>query len=369
MSVKNTIINKFMKTFQEETSTDLRDNTTEQTEEVGNIPDEFTSKLVTDTEQIFPSINEIQEEETKHYVYLDDDELSRDFLMDRDLIKQYTLQLVMYHMNRSMETPFLEFYLEKSDEIYRFPEKALDNEKLQTAIAEIQQTQQGGMDIQTEQYGDVELGVKTTLHDYVDVNPFEQQAFELFHEETGYSDIIAENAYKGFVERDGIIYILFENKEKINTNKEQKYSWTILDEILIKKSVLRTPIQDSVYLLFSENMKLAHITTDGEVADIPLVVYPVDKVNDIYENIYYNNETNQETYLITLPREYISHCNQRILIIFNVGCFGIINKDIILSNFRCFSTFIHQLHQFHHQIIRIFSAIQTIRYCAYPIII
>lgn len=303
MSVKNTIINKFMKTFQEETSTDLRDNTTEQTEEIGNIPDEFTSKLVTDTEQTFPSINEIQEEETKHYVYLDDDELSRDFLMDRDLIKQYTLQLVMYHMNRSMDTPFLEFYLEKSDEIYRFPEKALDNEKLQTAIAEIQQTQQGGMDIQTEQYGDVELGVKTTLHDYVDVNPFEQQAFELFHEKTGYSDIIAENAYKGFVERDGIIYILFENKEKIITNEEQKYSWTILDEILIKKSVLRTPIQDSVYLLFSENMKLAHITTDGEVADIPLVVYPVDKVNDIYENIYYSNETNQETYLITLPRE------------------------------------------------------------------
>ena len=135
------------------------------------------------------------------------------------------------------------------------------------------------------------------------MNPFEQQAFELFHEKTGYSDIIAENAYKGFVERDGIIYILFENKEKIITNEEQKYSWTILDEILIKKSVLRTPIQESVYLLFSENMKLAHITTDGEVADIPLVVYPVDKVNNIYENIYYSNETNQETYLITLPRE------------------------------------------------------------------
>lgn len=303
MSVKNTIINKFMKTFQEETSTDLRDNTTEQTEEMGNIPDEFTSKLVTDTEQTFPSINELQEEETKHYVYLDDDELSRDFLMDRDLAKQYTLQLVMYHMNRSLETPFLEFYLEKSDEIYRFPEKALDNEKLETAIAEIQQTQQGGMDIQTEQYGDVELGVKTTLHDYVDVNPFEQQAFELFHEKTGYSDIIAENAYKGFVERDGIIYILFENKEKTVANEEQKYSWTVLDEILMKKSVLHTPIQDSVYLLFSENMKLAHITTDSEVVDIPLVVYPVDKVNDIYENIYYSNETNQETYLITLPRE------------------------------------------------------------------
>jgi hypothetical protein len=50
-------------------------------------------------------------------------------------------------------------------------------------------------------------------------------------------------------------------------------------------------------------MKLAHITTDSEVVDIPLVVYPVDKVNDIYENIYYSNETNQETYLITLPRE------------------------------------------------------------------
>lgn len=303
MSVKNTIINKFMKTSQEETSNEFKDNINEQSEEIGNIPDEFTSKLVTESEQGFPSINEVDEEQTKPFVYLDDDELSRDFLMDRDLTKQYTLQLVMYHINYSLDTPFLEFYLEKFDKLYNFPEKIFDNDKLNESINKIQETQQGGIDIQVEQRDDIELGVKTTIPDYVDMNPFEQQAFELFNTKTGFSDIIAENSYKGFVEQDGIIYVLFENKEKTIINEEQQCVWSVLDEILIKKSVLQVPVQDLVYKLFSENVRLAHITRDDQPVDIPLIVYPVDKENGIYENVYYGNETNQETYLITLPRE------------------------------------------------------------------
>ena len=303
MSVKNTIINKFMKTSQEETSNESKDNVNEQSEEIGNIPDEFTNKLVTESEQKFPSINEVDEEQTKPFVYLDDNELSRDFLMDRDLTKQHTLQLVMYHINYSLDTPFLEFYLEKFDKLYNFPEKIFDNDKLNETINKIQETQQGGIDIQVEQRDDIELGVKTTIPDYVDMNPFEQQAFELFNNKTGFSDIIAENAYKGFVEQDGIIYVVFENKEKTIINEEQSCVWGVLDEILIKKSILQVPIQDSVYKLFSENVRLAHITRDDQSVDIPLIVYPVDKVNDIYENVYYSNETNQETYLITLPRE------------------------------------------------------------------
>ena len=303
MSVKNTIINKFMKTSQEETSNESKNNVNEQSEEIGNIPDEFTNKLVTESEQNFPSINEVDEEQTKPFVYLDDNELSRDFLMDRDLTKQHTLQLVMYHINYSLDTPFLEFYLEKFDKLYNFPEKIFDNDKLNETINKIQETQQGGIDIQVEQRDDIELGVKTTIPDYVDMNPFEQQAFELFNNKTGFSDIIAENAYKGFVEQDGIIYVVFENKEKTIINEEQSCVWGVLDEILIKKSILQVPIQDSVYKLFSENVRLAHITRDDQSVDIPLIVYPVDKVNDIYENVYYSNETNQETYLITLPRE------------------------------------------------------------------
>lgn len=303
MNVKNTIINKFMKTTQDVEESKQVTTYLDQDTESGNIPDEFTNKLVVDTEQTFPSINKIQEEDEKHFVYLDDDDLSRDFLMDRDLTKQYTLQLVMYHMNNSLDTPFLEFYLEKSDEVYRFPTQTLDNKRLEENIETIHQTQQGGMDIQMEQHGEIEIGTQTTIRDYADINPFEQQVFELFHNETGYSDIIAEKAYKGFVEYNDIVYVLFENNEKVTSNGENKHIWSVLDEILMKKSVLRTPIQESVYQLFSENMRLAHITSNGQVIDVPLVIYPADKVNDIYENIYYNSEDTQETYLITIPQE------------------------------------------------------------------
>jgi len=301
MDVKNTIVDKFMKSPQYEVPDTLKKEN-DVSSETANIPDEFTAKLTSNGEQQFPSIHDVSEEESKNYIYLDNDELSRDFLMDRDLTKQYTIQLVMYHMNMALDLPFLEFYLEGSNSSYSFPEKTLDNQKLESAIEEINNTQQGGMEITTEQRGDIEMGVKTTIIENNDINPFEQQVFELFNNVTGYSDIVAENAYKGFVEHNNNIYVLFENKEKViqNNDIEQNHMWVILDEIM-KQSVLNETIQESVYNLFLEHIKLAHIRSEGTNIDIPVVVYPVDKVNNIYENIYYSSENADETYLITIP--------------------------------------------------------------------
>ena len=303
MDVKNTILDKFMKSQHDEIPDTLKKEN-DSSSEISNIPDEFTAKLTTNGEQNFPSIHDVIEEESQNFVYLDNDDLSRDFLMDRDLTKQYTIQLVMYHMNTALDLPFLEFYLEGSNNSYSFPEKTLDNQKLEGAIEEINNTQQGGMEITTEQHGDIEMGIKTTIIENNDINPFEQQIFELFNDVTGYSDIIAENAYKGFVEHNEIIYVLFENKDKTiqNNNTEQIHMWVILDEIM-KQSVLNAAIQESVYNLFLEHTKLAHIHSEGQIIDIPLVVYPVDKVNNIYENIYYNSENADETYLITIPMD------------------------------------------------------------------
>ena len=290
-----------MKSIQDEIPTGLKQEN-DLSSEINNTPDEFTAKLTSNGEQHFPSIRDMNEDELKNFVYLENDELSRDFLMDRDLTKQHTIQLVMYHMNSALDLPFVEFYLEKSNDSYSFPEKMVDNQKLESTIEEINKTQQGGMEITTEQRGDIEMGIKTTIIENDNLNPFEQQIFELFNNITGYSDIIAENAYKGFVEHDNIVYVLFENKEKTiqNIDTEPKHMWVILDEIM-KQSVLNTPIQEQVYNLFLEHTKLAHITSEGKVIDIPLIVYPVDKVNEIYENIYYDSENADETYLITLP--------------------------------------------------------------------
>lgn len=301
MDVKNTIVHKFMKSPRDEIPDTLKQENDSSTE-FKNIPDEFTVKLTKNGEQTFPSIRDVNEEELKNFVYLDNDELSRDFLMDRDLTKQYTIQLVMYHMNMTLDLPFLEFYLEISNDSYCFPEKSVDNEKLESTIEEINQTQQGGMEITTEQHGEIEMGIKTTIIENNDINPFEQQIFELFNNHTGYSDIVAESAYKGFVEHNDIIYVLFENKDKViqSNDTQQTHMWVILDEIM-KQSVLHTPIQEPVYNLFLEHSKLAHITSEGKAIDIPLVVYPVDKVNDIYENVYYSSENADETYLITIP--------------------------------------------------------------------
>mgnify|MGYP005992415617 CR=1 FL=1 len=120
MDVKNTILDKFMK-YQHDEIPDTLKKENDSSSEISNIPDEFTAKLTTNGEQNFPSIHDVIEEESQNYVYLDNDDLSRDFLMDRDLTKQYTIQLVMYHMNTALDLPFLEFYLEGSNNSYSFP--------------------------------------------------------------------------------------------------------------------------------------------------------------------------------------------------------------------------------------------------------
>lgn len=308
MDVKQTIVDKFMKPEKEEITEMMHPEDVITSTEINNIPDEFTAKLVNEDEQPFPSIHVEEEEETKNFVYLDDDDLSRDFLIDRDLSRQYTVQLVMYHINNSLDIPFLEFYLEKSGEEYGFPEKLLDNQRLENNIEEANEIQFGGMDITTEQHGEVEIGTRTTIVDNDDINPFEQQIFEFFHDKTGYSDIIAESTYKGFVEIENNVYVLFENKEKeiVHDDADRKYVWAILDEVM-KQFVLNVSINESTHKLFLEHTKLAHIISEGKAVDIPIVVYPVDKVNDIYENIYYSNEQPGEdlkqTYLITMPME------------------------------------------------------------------
>ena len=171
MNVKNTIVDKFMKYSDNEIPDTLKkENDTPS--EITNIPDEFTAKLTTNGEQNFPSIHDVNEEDSNNFVYLDNDDLSRDFLMDRDLTKQYTIQLVMYHMNISLDLPFLEFYLEGSNNSYSFPKKIIDNQKLESAIEEINNTQQGGMEITTERRGDIEMGIKTTIIGNNDINPF-----------------------------------------------------------------------------------------------------------------------------------------------------------------------------------------------------
>ena len=312
MDARKSIVEKFMKNSETNASDINTQHDRElQSLETDNIPDEFTQKLVSDTVQTFPSIHNIQQEEQKVYSYLDDDELSRDFLLNRDLTKQYSLQLVLYHMNNTLDTPFLEFYLENSNEHYGFPERLLDNEQLNETIEQHEKTQQGGMDIQTVEHGDIEIGTKTTIYEPEFISPFEQQVFALYNDKTGYSDIIAEGAYKGFVERDEIIYVLFENKDKMTTTQDVDYIWSIVDEMIMKKQVLGMPIHEMTISMFEDHANLAYIKADNTPVDMPLIGYPIDKINDIYENIYYSREDSQpeqpeqpeQTYLITLPNE------------------------------------------------------------------
>jgi len=309
MDLKNTIIDKFMKTAEHELSNEIPAPEIHEPTNTGHVPDEFTNSLVTGEGHSFPSISDIPVEESDNYTYLDNDELSRDFLLDRDLTNTYSMQLVMFHKNTSMDTPFLEFYLEKTDNMYQFPTKELNNEQLNEMIEQIEQTQYGGADIKTTQHEDIEMGTKTTLTETETLNPFEHQVFTFFNENTGYSHIVAENTYKGFVENDTTLYVLFENKDKDSSAEKENYMWVLLDEVM-KKETLTLPIHDSVREVFLHHPEVAYIKLNDNPVDIPLIIYPVDKVNEIYENIYYTKEqaeqaeqAEQETFLITLPIE------------------------------------------------------------------
>lgn len=257
-----------------------------------NIDDEIVDEKMEEERE-----PEEDKEPVAQYTYLADDPLSREFSFGRDINVDHTIHLCIFKMNQVLQLPFLEFYLEKSTNVYEFPHKPLDPEPFKHMLENLDQphiepTDEDNQDTPVLQDQDAE-------------DIFIDQCFLFFKEKMGEVENL-DAMYKGFVEKDGHIFVVFD-VDQVDTS-QLKGVWATLDEIIVKKTVANIEVSPLTTDIFLENRVLANIKNDvGENLPYPTVLYLCNS-NEVgaYRNSYYKEGEGSITHT-TLIHERVDH--------------------------------------------------------------
>ena len=243
-----------------------------------------------------------QQEMSSAYYYLEDDPLSRLFIQGRDFNKEYNIALVLYKINDSLETPFLEFYFEKLDGLYGFPQKALNMNEFKTLLSSVNKISPN----ESTSF----LGGETSNEEdesiFDDSNEiddeFLEQCSQFLQEKTG---LISNESYDGFLESaDGTIYVFYDFTHLEFT----KGTWAVMDEIINKHRIADTGIKDADYKLFYDNPVLIYMRRiNREPIEIPVSCYLcINQDSQILKNAYHT-ETENSQLSISLINEKNTH--------------------------------------------------------------
>lgn len=246
------------------------------------------------------------------FKYLEDDVLSKEFALQREQdileLKKHSIHLCLFNVNESLKTPFLEFFFENKSGEFEFPNKELD----MSILAEVYNKEKNEK-INIENTAPFQpLGVdqnqpetiKDEDNDEDDFDEFEdaffKQCSQLFQDITFYEDDVARQRYLGFLEKEDAIYIVFDCTnldilENIHLQKKDGYFIAIIDEILNKKKINETPIQEKIIDLFQSTPLLVNIYgPDNKPKPTPKLVNLCIQGDGGYKNAYYENINNIE---------------------------------------------------------------------------
>lgn len=232
--------------------------------------------------------------ENESYVYIGNDDLSRDIELHRDLNLEYNLSICIYKINYELRTPFLEFFFIKKDGFYQFPETTIKFNNIPE-----------NSDIKTY---------------------FLDECSRLYNSKSEKPNENISEMYKGFVDvGNNNIIAVFENLDFIqstdnkktdvleiqpNTNAENPQDdliWAILDEITIKKRILDIPIKQYIIDMFNEYHVLNEIKDSTNFPiEKPIILYQCIGTYKNYENNYYN-ENEHRSKSISIMDERIDH--------------------------------------------------------------
>ena len=232
--------------------------------------------------------------DTDTYLYLDDSPLSNEFHFGFDNNKLYKIALCLYKINNELDMPFLEYFFQKtSDNKYSFPQFDLNMEPFNDNT--LIQPNPSMMDIEetTTEADDESNEVDDEM-----LSQCSQYFTKLF---SSTDSVFSKLKYKGFIEKQdeniSTIFAVFDSND-INlytlgdSPENVEGVWGIIDEVLNKRKIINTPIDDSVYDLFIENKIMIYMKYyDGINLPIPISTYPCTYIDNHYVNTYYTKNT------------------------------------------------------------------------------
>ena len=257
------------------------------------------------------------------YVYINDD-LSRDVGLQRDLNLEYNLSICIYKINHELRTPFLEFYFEKRDNFYQFPETKItfnnipENSDIDTYfLDECSRLYNSKSDKPTENISEIYKGFVDVGNNNI-IAVFENPDFtqSTIIETVDVLETTSENQQE---ENVNVLETTSETPQEENVNVLKKPPilnnepaqhdsiWAILDEIVIKKRILDIPIKDYIIEMFNEYKVLNNIKDSTNFPiEKPIILYQCNGTYKNYENNYYN-ENEQRSKSISIMDERVEH--------------------------------------------------------------
>jgi len=244
---------------------------------------------------------EPKSEPKNDYKYLDNDILSKEFCLDREReileMKKYTISLCFFNINEELKTPFLEFLFDNQTGEFSFPKKELQMDVLANLYKKenerkinIENTTpfQKMNSLTSEDYDD-ETEIET-MCDEVEMEFF-NQCSKFAQEIVFLTNDVLKQRYLGFIEKDDILYVIFDVTnitilENINNNNKNGYFIGIIDEIINKKKIFETPIDEKIIDLFESSPLLKNIYDyNNKEIFVPKLVYLcVDEDLDTEDN-------------------------------------------------------------------------------------
>jgi len=256
---------------------------------------------------------ENEEVENDDYVYINEDDLSKEIELHRDMNLEYILSICIYKINHELRTPFLEFYFEKENGFYEFPETKITFNNIPE-----------NMDID-----DYFLDECSRLYNSRNDKPIEN-IYEMYKGfvDIGNNNIIAIFENKAFVESpsekpENVLEkppvsveeptlekpenVLEKPPVSVEGAPSKDSIWGILDEITIKNRILDIPVKQYIIDMFNEYQVLNNIkdSTDFPI-ERPIMLYQCNGTYKNYENNYYN-ENEDRGKSISIIDERIEH--------------------------------------------------------------
>jgi hypothetical protein len=179
--------------------------------------------------------------------YLEDEPLSQEF--ENQIESPITVHFCFYNIADDLITPFLEFYMEKNEGFYGFPNTTVsfpethDSDMYDLCVSEIQ----------------------------------------------NYFPIVTRENYKGFLDVGKNTFVMVIHTTSLEfTLENHEGRFAILDEILYKKNLSGEPIEPLVKTLFQEHEYMKFILDQNRhPLPLPVCLYAVEKKGMDYENSFY----------------------------------------------------------------------------------
>ena len=293
----------------------------------------------------------------KQYSFLNDNILSQKFGDFMDVDKQYNVQICIFKINSDCDIPFLEYMFDKSSKTLVFPSinfhcppstahvTALEttpymqpnirsdniniggntdipkDELEQEKQDELEQEKQEKMPKEESMHFSFEsfsnslsnslsnlpsqeyLEESNTEHTFF-MNECSQELLKVLPIHDIFNSETLQKIYKGFIENENTLYVVFDSTKVLADIDETKYTWIILDEILNQKKSLDKEISQEICEMFQMNPFMKNIVDDkGKKLIQPSLLYLCTKPDEIYKNV----QDQSPTGTIDILEEPIDH--------------------------------------------------------------